>query len=499
MSRESIVLLLACFVFAGVTLGDTLIFEDGRELEGQARRDGDKWIIVTEDGETLVFPREEIKRHLYVSRVSPVEAAEMFREFRALVEPALNAPVPLQHMWLRDITDHSTSFRYEEGKGRVVYNARRQLQSGQFTVEQGGRVSSQGIQGGGSSNTHVESKTLRDKGIDAVFVDEWALYVANYDRLAEDLRYKGLIKRAKYSGSLYDFAMWPPDELEEQADAMKQALDSVAACVEYAETTNRLLSALPIRQVKLHDRIMRAQNAVERAKSLVDDADPDERDKRKERLRDKERQLRDRIADMNHDIPLLTRNAERKISDFTRQREVTRGAIARAASYCSDITLEYAASANAPDENEYLDFAETMAEANKLVLSHRERVKGLTTLGVEKLRAETDAALRALFENRSFSMRLYIHETTRDDEGGYELVAADHENNLSAAMAEAHLGFAPAVFEQLAMCRKGEPVALVAHVRRMRLVNAWPQLEENASDPRIVIYGTIRSLETDCG
>jgi hypothetical protein len=483
---------------AGDAAADRLVLKDGRELRGDARREGDTWTIVTDTGETLTFSKSEVKRHHYASRVTPLQAAEMFREYAALVEQVLNAPVPEQYVWLREITEQAGSYRYAEDTGRVTYRERLNFRTGQFSGGTSGTASIRSIEGGEGSEHRTESKTLRDKGIDNVFVEDWAHYVGKFESLAADLRYKELVRRGKYSGSLYDFAMWPPAGYEREGQAIKQALDSVQTAIELAVTTQNMVAALPTQHWRLQDEINRAYNDLEEARSRLRDADERHKDARRTTVRERESRLRDKIAKMNRDIPRSSTNAERRINDLARQREITRGAIARASSAMGAVLSDVIPMTPSPSQPTR-SLEEAIEEANRLILRHRERARNLTTLGLDQLRAESDAALHALFEGQDFRMGLYLQDTRHSESGGYELTAATRPADQPAPPCLAHLKFGDELRSRLVMCPKGAALALVARVQSVRRSAPWSELEANPADPQFVIFGAVQSVESDCG
>jgi hypothetical protein len=466
----------------GAVLADTLILKDGRELKGNAQLEKDTWTIVTTDGQTLTFPKAEVKRHIFESRVSSVEAARLFREFKGLVDRCLDAPTPEQFVFFRNITERAGSFRYAEESGRVSF----------------GGISHGGRRAAGDSTSRTESTTLRDKNIDAVFVEDWAEYAANFERLAQDLRYKELTRRGKYTGSLHEFATFPPEGLESRAEAVRKALQAVETCIDMAQSTNRLISSLPFQQNQLQDEITRAQNEVEDARALVGDAKEDNRDTRKKKLRDRQSKLRDKVAEMNREIPERSRTAERKINEFTSHREVTRGAFAHVSKCLGEAISNYEPPSMPSEPETQASMPDAVAQATTLILRHRERAAGLTSLGLDQLRIDTEASLRALFEDKTFHMALYVEETDHAEEGGFALLAVDRPNGENGSQVRARLRFGDDLKSKLVMCPKGAHVAVVARIQNVRM-EPWSELEKASADPKFVVSGMVRSVESDCG
>ncbi len=79
---------------------DKLILHDGRILSGQDTVDKGEnlaertYRIVTDDGRTLTFGKDEVIRHKHECRLSNAELREQFDQWQALVKPVLDTQEP---------------------------------------------------------------------------------------------------------------------------------------------------------------------------------------------------------------------------------------------------------------------------------------------------------------------------------------------------------------------------------------------------------------------
>ena len=498
-SRTVILSLWGAIVAAIPVAADELTLKDGRVLQGQALREGKVWTIVTEDGETLTFSVEEVKRHIFESRVTPLEAARMMKELLELVTPVLGLPEPDQYVWLRDITEHSGSYSYQAESGTVVWKDRVKLKTGQYEFDRQQGAERSGFRSKAESADRWESKTLRDKGVDNVFVDQWARYVAYFERLSEDLRYEELTRRRKYSGSLAEFAVWPPGGYEKQAEAVKTALEAVAECIELAATTQRMVRAIPTKQRKLKDAIAKAENRAARARDKLKATPTNQKEYQKKRVRDAEDAVRGRVAKMNSEMPKATRNAELKINDFARRREVAKGALVRAANEMGAVYTEQPVRGTDAPQVATFPLADAIEQGLQQVESHRQRCKGLAPLGLEALRAKTHANIRELFTGRTFVMGLYFKTNDHAPGGAYQLVAEDRAENQGESRVRVMLHFDQSFFNDLAMCTKDTGITLEASIQNVTLSPALEELEGSTVEPVFLVQGNVIAVEQGCG
>ena len=332
-TRALILVIALTTAFAPATFGDKLHLRDGTILKGNAVRNGDTWSIVTVSGESLTFPVGKVKRHVFESRVTPAEAARMMTELNALAMTALSVPEPNQFTWLGSVREYSNSFNYDSGSLTATWGRRSSVDMGSFEYDSSRSGSQSEYSTDGSSDGRQETKAVRGQSLDGVFVDQWARYIAHYESLARDLRYRELTKPRKYSGSLAEFAMWPPESHAQQAKAIKTALKAVKECIQLADKTQRLVDHIPDKKRRLEADIARAERAAAKARDRLNLAsDENTRQSRKRKLVDAQDDLRSRVVELKSRIPKATRNAERTINNFARQREVTRGAVSRAMS-----------------------------------------------------------------------------------------------------------------------------------------------------------------------
>ncbi len=481
------------------TLADELILKDGRVINGEAERENDIWTIVTKDGETKTFKKSEVKRHIFESRVSPLEAVAMMKEFVELVEPVLFAPEPQQNIWSRAITEHAGRYSYRSRNSAVFRRDRARVKTGQYQFDhtQGGRVSNS--RSDAISRERTESKTLRDKGIDAVFVDDWARYVAYFERLDEDLLYEELTSRRKYSGSLAEFAIWPPKGYEQQAEALKKALDAVGESIEMAKTTQQLVQVIPINQRKLKEAVTKARTRVARAESKVDAADSNQKKYRQKSLGKAEGALNRAIGKLENDTPKATRNAERKINDFARRREVAIGSVVRAAEEIGAVYSEQPAGDLDVPEAESFTLAQAIEKGMRQIESHRAHCKDLAPLGRDTLRSKTRGNIREIFTGRTFVMRLFVKTNGRLPEGGYHLIAEDRAEGQGDSRIKSTLHFDDSFLSELAMCKTDSGVTIEASVQDVTFEPSFEDLESTAIDPIFVVKGTVVAISSGCG
>ncbi len=491
--------LLAVSLVALPALADELILKDGQVIEGEADREKDIWTIVTKDGETKTFNKSEVKRHIYESRVTPLEAASMMKQFVELVEPVLFAPEPQQYIWSRAITERSGGYSYRSRNSAVFRRDRARVRTGQFQFDytQGGRDSN--ARTDGASRETTESAELRDKGIDAVFVDEWARYIAYFERLDEDLLYEELTSRRKYSGSLAEFAMWPPKGYEQQSEALKKALDEIKESIQLAKTTQQLVQVIPIKQRKLQEAVTKAQSRVARAQSKVDIAAPNQRKHRLNSLAKAEGALRRALGNLQNDIPKATRNAERRINNFARRREVAIGSVVRAAEELGAVYTEESGGDLDLPPTESLTLADAIEKAMQQVESHRANSKDLTPLGLDTLRSKTRGNIREIFTGRTFVMRVFVKTNGRSPEGGYHLVAEDRADGQGNSRIKTTLQFGDSFLSDLAMCKTDTGVTIEASVQDVTLERSLADLESSSLDPVFVVEGTVVAITTGCG
>ncbi|HNO78631.1 MAG TPA: hypothetical protein PKN33_11275 [Phycisphaerae bacterium] len=488
------VLIVASSIWA-----DELILKDGQVIEGEAEREDDVWTIVTKDGETKTFDKSEVRRHVFESRVTPLEAAAKMKEFVELVEPTLFAPEPQQYIWSRAISEHAGRYSYRTKNASVFRRDRARVKNGQYQFDytRGGNGSASKSES--TVEERSESKVLRDKGIDAVFVDEWARYIAYFERLEEDLLYEELTSRRKYSGSLAEFAMWPPKGYEQQAEAVKRALDAMDDSIELAKTTHQLVQAIPINHRKLKEAVTKAKSRVARAESKVDAADQSQKKYRKNDLTKAKGALSRAEGKLENDIPKASRVAEKKINDFARRREVAIGAIVRAAEEIGAIYTEEPADNSDLPEATSLTLSDAIEKATRQIENHRANSKDLAPLGRDTLRSRTHGRIREIFTGRKFTMRLFVKSNSRLPEGGYELVAEDRAEGQGDTRIRTSLRFDESFLSELAMCRIDTGVAIEASVQDVRFEPSLEDLESSSIDPVFVLDGTIVSVDSGCG
>ncbi len=491
--------ILLSFAIASTTFADKLHLKDGTIIKGNAKRDGDIWKIVTEDGDSLEFTTKEVKRHIYESRVTPAEAARMMSELNELIEPAFRTPEPNQFVWLGNVREYSNSFSYSSGSLTANWGKHSQLETGnikygQYTARQGTNDNSEG-----SSNRRATNTTVRGRSIDGVFVDQWDRYIAHFESLAKDLRYRELTRRRKYSGSLAEFAMWPPEHYEKQGEYVKAALDALDECINLANRSQRLVSLIPNKQRQLEADIARAERSAANAKDRLNAATNEKtRESRKNKLLSSKDKLRFRVVTLKDKMAKATQYAENGIRKFARHRVVTTGAIARAMEEMGTVFIEHAP--NTIDVPKQMSFplAEAISQGLDEIEKYRRKCKGLAPLGLESLRSETQANIREIFTGRKFVMGLYFKTNDHAEAGRYKLVAEDRSVNQGTSHLRATLFFDQAWFNDLSMCTRNEELLLLASIQEVDIQPSLQALETSSVEPLFHLQGTVISVERGC-
>ncbi len=300
---------------------DQLIMEDGRVLHGQVINSAGAYAFVDSNGTTTQYDKEDVKRWVDVAEVTPKQANAMLQELNELVLPILTADEPEQFSFVDESTTSSSDGAFDAqssggfANGSFVSFRRR----GAFGINAG--IEADRFSSRDSRQTEVVSTVRRDKGVDNVFVDEWARYTATFAALDANPQYRLLTNRRQNSDSLADFARRPPQDIKPTAQALRTALISLRDCIAAAEATQKRIRAIPIRAVNHEEDIQQLEIKLARAQSDLDAAPHSRRLER--RVRVLENRLRKRVSRAELDAQRNARVVERKINDFARKRETT--------------------------------------------------------------------------------------------------------------------------------------------------------------------------------
>lgn len=305
---------------AACARADRLIMETGEVLHGDVERTEAGYELTSSDGRRAVYPHNEVRRAVYISRVTPDEAAEMMSALRALLEPVLTMPEPEQFIFFNDVTtfDDFEEFDAASARFRVDQNFSRFRNNRTRTFDRS--FAAQAFAADRSRSATLQSTVERDKTADNVFADEWLRYVAPFEAVAADARYKALTDFRTHADSLGDFSRRAPEEYAEAAAAVRAALAAVDECLDLAVDTRMRISALPLRTLEHDEAIRKLELRLEREKDQLSTA----RDYRRQKLRvlDAEERLRKRIAQRDTELARARRIAERKINEFAGAREL---------------------------------------------------------------------------------------------------------------------------------------------------------------------------------
>ena len=471
MSTRAVVLMLAAIGLAATpAVADRLILEDGRVLRGEYARQGDVYTLVTEDGETLTFTKEQVKRAIYESRVTPGDAAVMLAEFIELVKPALSAPEPDEYIWSRQVTTTASESDRTASSASVGASDRVVIRGSRGTHESSVAAARREHESHSSSSGRIESETLRMKGIDDVFVSEWVRYTDQFTRLLRNARYKELTNFRKRSGSLAEFANYPPEDHQAEANAVQQALRAMRQCINNAETSCRQVQLIPKRRDKFEADIreLKDKKASAEGKSSTG----------KDRKRQKKR-------------------ARRAADDVNEQISENLGVAAEllGAAYGEEYWTDPASAAG-----DTLRLTDAVERGWQLIEAHRRRAVNLTSLGLGQLRTDTETSLRQLLTGKTFDMILWVTDIELTPDNSYLLLAVDRSESLGDPAVLAALAFGPRLYENLGAgaCKKGDNILVVGNVHDVTLIPGLAALEQAADQPTFSLAGSLVAVEKGC-
>jgi hypothetical protein len=308
----------------GAAFADQLLMEDGRVLSGTVSRSGSTYQLINSNGTATDYPKSDVERWVDVAEVSPADALGMIHELNDLAMPVLTALEPDQFSFLTESSSFSSDREFESESVGAFANGR--LRLGQ-RGRRGQRGSGLAIAAGFDANRFSARESQdadtvdtvrRDKGIDNVFIDEWARYTALFAALEQDPRYRTLTDRRRNSDSLADFARRPSEDFESSAAALREALIGLRECFDAASETQKRIRAIPVQAVNDEEDVQDLEIRLATARNDLDNAPFSNRLER--RVRNLENRLRKRVSRVELDAQRNARIVERKINDFARKR-----------------------------------------------------------------------------------------------------------------------------------------------------------------------------------
>ena len=444
---------------------DKLILKDGRVLSGKvtSEKTGDSrsYTIVTDDGQTLTFTRDEVKRSIHESSLSDSELAQKFQEWRELVNPVLKQPEPLQREFL---------FRWRD----YARDIRSQL---------------------------WETPPDSDK-----FVDEWARYTANFKAVSASLDYKRLMNGRKGSNSLREYVNYPPDGREDIAAVLKEALGSFKKCLNSAKATDGLIKSLPREQVRLANSVRRRQAEARKARarrSTARDSVKRHEEARAfaERAARKEAEVFERLMFMANQTAKQTQNADARVNLFAQQRVVTLGHVKTARTEIENIGSREGIPGGPSAKKAtvlQLPSGTVTQEFRRIVERHRTNSPDLTTLGVEALREKTLADIDALFVGKQWRLELIVNDIGEAGPGGYVLFADHAEDWSDTVVQTAEFRFDAGVKYELIRCKRGAKVEVEARIKQVSVRPNLPSLETSDAPAGVQLIGDVVAVKRGC-
>lgn len=440
-SRHLLWSVLPVLVMSLTARADKLILENGTELSGKVTREGDVYTIVTDDGQTKEFHKDQVKRFIYECSLDPRELPALIRELEGFMKPVLEEKEPDQHRWLRNWHGYIRDWKIVPSSDR--------------------------------------------------FVDEWARYTAKFKAVSKNVRYKALMSGRKGSGSLKEYALYPPEGHEDVAEALRAALKSCKSCATLAETTRRLVDALPRKQKKYNRELRDLQDKLNRADG----------EKRRDSLSDTLQRTTTRVK---NDMEKLTHTADTRINEFAQERELAKGHLGTAKDLVDQLAADVAASRSAaakptaPSNGPPELLSSAISEFNRIVSGHRTAAEGKTSLHLSELRSETTEEICKLFVGKRFALQLYVKNIEEAATGGYLLTAEDGKPGGNEPVHKVAFHFGADVMEDLIDCRIGARVRLVARVEQVAFSPELQNLERNDQPASLSLTGGVVSVQSGC-
>ncbi len=446
---------------------DKLILQDGRTLSGKVTvekgENGAERIykIVTDDGQTLTFPRDEVKRHKHEVALGDLELQDKLDAWHNVVKPVLDLAEPMQRQFLTEWREYA---------------------------------------GGLTTRPRLwETPPSTDK-----FVDEWARYTAEFKAVAERLDYKTLMSRKRGSDSLREYSVYAPEGREEVAEALELALDAFEECVKLAKQTSNLVRNLPREREKQAARVRRRENEwIEWDHRFPRSTDPEERDLQEleiERIAArKHADFLKQINIMANNLGKKTQRADEKINYFARQRTVTLGHMTTARRDIEGLPGREGVPTSARQVTATpLPSRPVTREFRRLVKKHRKDAMDLTTVGLKALRERTRTAIEELFVGEEFALQLEVSNIKEAGADGYRLIA-NHRPDLADKVVQAvEFHFDGGSRHHLIRCRIGAGVEVAARIKRVVLTPSLQVLETSDAAAGVRLTGDVVSVTTGC-
>ena len=313
------VLALVLAASHGGAFADQLLMEHGRVLSGTVSRSGSTYRLINSNGTSIDYPKDEVNRWVDIAEVLPADALGMMHELNDLAMPLLTAQEPDQFSFLTESSSFSSDRAFESESVGGFANGRLRLgrpRRHSLTIAAG--IEANRFSARESQDADTFETVRRDKGIDNVFIDDWARYTAPFAALEQDPRYRALTDRRRNSDSLADFARRPSEQFESTADALREALIGLRECLDAASETHDRIRAIPVQAVNDEEDVQDLEIKLAAARNDLDNAPFSKRLER--RVRNLENRLRKRISRVELDTRRNSRVIERKINDFARKR-----------------------------------------------------------------------------------------------------------------------------------------------------------------------------------
>lgn len=113
-------ILLGLLLASSVALGDTLILNDGRRLEGDLKRDGDNWIVTDAKGQTSHIPGSDVKSIEAARRTSDADAAKQKLAFMRRFADTQADPAAVVAMYDEFLTQYPDSAQVSDARADLV-------------------------------------------------------------------------------------------------------------------------------------------------------------------------------------------------------------------------------------------------------------------------------------------------------------------------------------------------------------------------------------------
>jgi len=458
--------------------GDKLLLKDGRTVSGQVSIEtgeaGRICTIVTAEGQTLSFDRDDVKRIVYESQLTDFDVLIKFEKWQELVTPVLELPEPSQREFLHEWTDYRSNV------------------SGTNTSEHWG---------------HTRDTLWRTPVDSDEFIDEWSRYAAEFKAVAKSLDYEDLTSKRRRSGSLMEYAMYPPEGREAVAEAVKEALESFERIVDTVESAEALLRDIPRSQLQEAKSIDRARAAAERERSrrsTLSDATrraAEDRDFAR-RAAAKDSAVFERIMNLGSTLGTKIQTADERVNVVAQKRVLAVTHAETAAKRIDDLgareTHFAKQRAAGPRQPSSLPISDMNKQCQEILEQHRARAGGLTTVGLKSLREQTRGDIERLYAGKQFSMLLEVVDILEVVPKGYTLIGLHAAGSKDEAVRKMELHFGGEVGPELVYCKRGSMVQVEAHIGKASLEPDLEVVEQSGRNPEIHVAGDVLDVIAGC-